>query len=751
MSGQTGIQVTESGSERPLPADPFDEHDGCAFTHHLPSRQDVPRNWKNITEEFNEASSYLKLGELLHDSIFGLFEAMSAIEMMDPKMDAGMMCNQAGRKVLNLQQSVDAGRTKVSDLTNGELIGIMDTTFACMATWLEGHSLAQTVFTNLYTHNPELIDDRCLRAFSLVTLKLVECIKDKVMRAGVFEEEDFQSMTYGFKLAHNVTELRVVGMLKEVEEEYNRKVRSTRARQGEDRDTATELEHEQCVGVVSRIKFCRMFYSALLAFNKREVKQSIEEARKLLLLAQDLLPVIEKTVELGNPLETELETSEKLPATPDYPNMMGFEPLVNQRLLPPTFPRYAKIISRQDAITYFEGLVSRLRTVCEVTSVTSFHSIVDFFAEFSKHCPCVLSRSVLQQTFLPYNNKKVFGVELVQEALRDAMRGFVCPPVLAQRSPIYNNAQAKELADSLLLHAVRPMCSLVQIHGHNRARQRDKFGQLLEELAALQDQAEKVDANLHTLMSKAEIKKTYEASFSCWVMYHTLRTMIQYVLSGFELELYAIHEYHYIFWYLSDFLYAWFISTLSQADSMLGDHESQYAEAPGKGRSNKKKGKRKRSRPLERELALSKALQALCSGYYKAVVGFRLDGKIQQPNSEFDNERVRFEHRFGAFTNILTPPLVQYDQFCEITNPRKGDNVPSPVALYGTSSELFAHAAELFDKVSNQGPEIVSLIRVAKTNTVVLRLLVRGHKRDSQAPPEFDFGTHRTFPIIKLV
>jgi len=38
---------------------------------------------------------------------FGLFEGMSAIEMMDPKMDAGMMCNQTKRKVLTLQQSVE--------------------------------------------------------------------------------------------------------------------------------------------------------------------------------------------------------------------------------------------------------------------------------------------------------------------------------------------------------------------------------------------------------------------------------------------------------------------------------------------------------------------------------------------------------------------------------------------------------------------------------------------------------------------
>ena len=37
---------------------------------------------------------------------FGLFEAMSAIEMMDPKMDAGMIGNQVNRKVLNFEQAV---------------------------------------------------------------------------------------------------------------------------------------------------------------------------------------------------------------------------------------------------------------------------------------------------------------------------------------------------------------------------------------------------------------------------------------------------------------------------------------------------------------------------------------------------------------------------------------------------------------------------------------------------------------------
>ncbi len=79
----------------------------------------------------------------------------------------------------------------------------------------------------------------------------------------------------------------------------------------------------------------------------------------------------------------------------------------------------------------------------------------DFFSDFSKQCPCVLSRSILQLIFLPYANKKVFGNEMLPDVLKDCIRIFVCPPVLAVKSPLYNNPHAKEMVDALLLHAVR--------------------------------------------------------------------------------------------------------------------------------------------------------------------------------------------------------------------------------------------------------------------------------------------------------
>jgi hypothetical protein len=74
------------------------------------------------------------------------------------------------------------GALKLQDLSLAEEIGIIDSTLSCLVSWLEGHSLAQTVFTNLYLHKPHHIEDRIMKAFSISIFKIVDIIKDFVNR-----------------------------------------------------------------------------------------------------------------------------------------------------------------------------------------------------------------------------------------------------------------------------------------------------------------------------------------------------------------------------------------------------------------------------------------------------------------------------------------------------------------------------------------------------------------------------------------
>ena len=188
----------------------------------IPGGENSLYNWKDVTPSFLVACNDLNLGELCHDDMFGLFEAMSAIEMMDPKMDAGMLCNRANSVPVTWEDAVERGDLKVSglagDLEPGDVVIQVDQTLACLVTWLEGHSLAQTVMTNLYLHHPDRLQCVVLRAVSVAFLKIVDVIKDIISKAGVFEEEDFQPHTYGFRLGQDVTEQRCLAGLREAEE-----------------------------------------------------------------------------------------------------------------------------------------------------------------------------------------------------------------------------------------------------------------------------------------------------------------------------------------------------------------------------------------------------------------------------------------------------------------------------------------------------------------------------------------------------
>lgn len=94
---------------------------------------------------------------------------------------------------------------------------------------------------------------------------------------------------------------------------------------------------------------------------------------------------------------------------------------------------------------------------------------------------------MLQIVYLPLTNR-VFGTQSFGDVLRDAARAFIAPPALMPKITLLQNHQAKDYVDGFLGHCVCLFGSLVQLSGHNRARQRDKLAHLLEDFAALQDE-----------------------------------------------------------------------------------------------------------------------------------------------------------------------------------------------------------------------------------------------------------------------
>ena len=130
---------------------------------------------------------------------------------------------------------------------------------------------------------------------------------------------------------------------------------------------------------------------------------------------------------------------------------------------------------------------------------------------------------------------------------------------------------------------------------------------------------------------------------STWLLYHVLRLMIRYILSGFELELFSVHEYPYMYWYLYELLYPWLTTCLHRADACLLDYEGvleaqlkaekSHHDKHGGGKLNKKKAKNNKknkpsTRPHAKEITLYQGYTAMCAGYFKLMVGLKKDRKV---------------------------------------------------------------------------------------------------------------------------
>lgn len=546
----------------------------------------------------------------------------------------------------------------------------------------------------------------------------MQAIKNLIDSAMVYEEEDFQPLQYGYHLNPDISEHRMFNMLRDVEENLERKFR-----------VKPNIETQ---ALASRIKFTRIFLQILISFAKDQM-HSIPDRPKLLNICLEILSVVEETITLG------IENVDS-----DSELKLGLVPSINQRLLPPTFPRYTKIKTRNEAIKYFIKIIEEFKVVSKIQSISPLHQALDFFIDFSQSNPCILSRSVLQLLYIGTND---FAVK---DSLKDAIKSFICPPAIFSNS-LLKNDEARHHIDTFLTRCTGPFRNFLQLCGHNRARQRDKLVYLLEQFSELQYDAERLDAYLHNILSvNYLLPASHMACFGTWVLYYTLRIMIMYVLSGFELELYSIHEFYYIYWYLYEHLYGWLISALSRAESFMTESEISVDSQKNKNASKNRSKNMKKLRPYKRDINYLKALQIMCGGYYKALVGFRLEGKLTMPNPLFDNEQVRYQHRFAPFQNILTPPPVQYAEFREMTNfEMDQQQLVNSIFLYIDGCNHFHQARQLFENIP-ANPEVTDLLTICKTNFVVLKLLAGGHKKDTKKPPDFDFSKSKYFPIIKL-
>ena len=119
--------------------------------------QDLSIEYVDISPLLRKAAAALPSDKstVIHSQAFSLFEAMSAVEIGNVKMDVGL---QAIPKTVD--QLIEEGLAP-AELSPEQTLAVMDRLFEMEATWHHGGSLAQTVFTCLYMLRPERCSKAC--------------------------------------------------------------------------------------------------------------------------------------------------------------------------------------------------------------------------------------------------------------------------------------------------------------------------------------------------------------------------------------------------------------------------------------------------------------------------------------------------------------------------------------------------------------------------------------------------------------
>ena len=87
-------------------------------------------------------------------------------------------------------------------------------------------------------------------------------------------------------------------------------------------------------------------------------------------------------------------------------------------------------------------MMERFKSLSRIQSIVSIHEALDFFIDFSKTSPCILSRSALQLLYVGSNSMLTgSNLMILKDILRDAAKQFISPPSLISKAILFNNQQ----------------------------------------------------------------------------------------------------------------------------------------------------------------------------------------------------------------------------------------------------------------------------------------------------------------------
>ncbi|KAL3745262.1 hypothetical protein ACJRO7_014383 [Eucalyptus globulus] len=709
-------------------------HDGHPRPASIPSGDGSV--WADVSPLLEAACADLQEGELIHGDNFNLFAAMSALEIMDPKMDSGMVCryysvdeaieNGAAPVPISFDKTVDVQCT----------IDIMDHLLACEGTWHKGHSLAQTVFSCIYLLRPERTSSHALlHSYCRIIRATCKAVVSVVSDARTHEEEDLFTMSYGLPLIGE--DEKCLSMLNAVEETIARQLRACKAPSSgrkviedlEPLQNNPALEEGYCKAILCRLRFRKHFYHVLMCL-KRPQGRGLQLARKHISSCLSELEIIRKSTEVlrSNDYGTHNSGEDKTTASGRQP--VGFDASINTRLSAPTPPRSIKILSWSEAVDYFVKLLHDLDIICSFSLDASLEGILQFMVQFQKSHPDLVSRAHLQTLLI--QDGKLYGRDSIFAVITKAA-GL---PEILRNHDIQNGECLVQLGQLVI--------NLLKILSTNAAWQRRKLGKILQDWRVIHIQLElpfrQEMGEESGLSADQSGRQDILRQILVWVEEQTFWIASRFLMLGFELELYSPGEYCMVYWYI-------YVVLIKLAERMHHKMSFTNATEPAKTRGKKKKGSTKdtsRDIQMPASVLFLQSYICLAEGLTMMLAALRNERMLSQSPSPFNSDHERFIQHFELLQKAGVPDHISYQSFEESTK-----NVRfSTLVMYN----YFKDAQRIAKEVKNSFPndpdrqsELRRVEQVAEHNSIALTVLCRLGSLDPSLKVSFDFSHHPYF------
>lgn len=549
-----------------------------------------------------------------------------------------------------LAQAVEDGVVSTA-LSHGELVAIWDHLLMYYVLWLEGHTIVQTVFSCLYFQDLEATVKPMPLFAAFLDGFLVACreARNAILRAAIFDDEDFLPTMFGIDLESFAVHSTETGAVKERIDQACKSIKGDQS--------------PGAKAVACRLEFMREYMLALHDFvsprtSGSQARDPFSTSRRKLKACLDLVSNLSKTAAAGVPEV-----------------LQCFNPALYRKLLMPGPPRTVEPV--RDSGKVFNMWVSHINELllCSDLTQKQLMPLLDGAVTY-KDEPNILPRSTAQLC--------VSQPGLLRTLILDSLDGFLLPETAQQHC---------ESMEAFLEHSAGLFEHLLKLSYSNRARRFRRLAHVFTDFNSLQHRAWNLDE---------ELKKTFGVNLRyprpCWVwtMEHCLQMMLNKLFLGFDLELYDESEYHMIYWY-ADYLYGLRVYNLNELHRAKEEPSSDKKKG-ARPRQQQAAGRPERPKNPPPSLLLLDATQSAVRGLFRLLAFCLREGALKSPPAVMEGLAQRFVLRFRSLELFRLPHLPSFRDFQQSAASAQAP-VESRVVLEAAQGS-FSDASQLLDKVS---------------------------------------------------